>query len=269
MNRDLVSTNGIFLNRDFLETDDNKNIDYKEEIIYRTENTGLIDSVVSGSFSTNLKPGYRCIVKVEPIDSITETKSMVEHTNIKGEQHKQETRGNIYFHPRFRHTLEPVHSEEEVPTCLNEVQNNEMVNVQFLRMENIRLGKVVADLEIETYNLQTEKSVLKSRLLEYNVKMRELCEKGEKLMEIYNQTPLRTLFCSTFLSLLLSLLLFMTNYIQFGAIMGFLSLTLLFFSIYALWRLNNVALIRPRLIVLGFTASLGLFITGITSLFVR
>jgi hypothetical protein len=268
MNYDRFATT-IGANRiqDLSETGNNENIGYKEEIIYRTENTGAIDSVASGSFSVNLKPGYRCIVKVEPIDSATETKSMVEYINIKGKKFGEETRGNIVFHPHFRRSLEPVHSEEEIPTRLSEDQNNEMVNIQLLKMENIRLEKLVADLETETYNLQTEKRVLKLRLLEYNVMMQELSKKGERLMEIYNQTPLKILFCSTFLSLLLSLLLFMTNYIKLGAITGFLALTLLFFSIYSLWRLNNVALIRPKLMVLCFFASLGLFLTGIISLF--
>lgn len=132
----------------------------------------------------------------------------------------------------------------------------------------------VIEAELRAYMLQAENNILKSLLNQFEDKQASAgdkettshIEEGVLEMSIYSQTPFKWLFGMTFGLFTLSFILMLANAPKIGATIGFLGATLLFLSLYALWRFNNIVLIRPKAMVLGFVASFGLLLTGIIRL---
>ena len=131
----------------------------------------------------------------------------------------------------------------------------------------------VIEAELRAYRLQAENNILKTLLNQFEDRQasageEEASQKEEGAIEmsIYTQTPFKWLFGMTFSFFTVSLILMVANFSKLGATIGFLAGALLFISLYALWRFNNIALIRPKSMVLGFVISLGLLLTGITRL---
>lgn len=88
-----------------------------------------------------------------------------------------------------------------------------------------------------------------------------------KGMNVYKQSPFACLFGITFSLLVLSFIFLFLGFIKIGALFGFTFMAMLFIMLYALWRINDIILIRPQVIVLGFMAALGLVATSVVSLF--
>ncbi|WP_018306364.1 hypothetical protein [Desulfitobacterium hafniense] len=143
------------------------------------------------------------------------------------------------------------------PYSINDFQSN------MLKMQNEELLNRVRELEIAAYTLQTKNIQLEYELLEYVNRQQE----GVENMAVHKQTPFKWLFGTTFFLFALCLILLFVGFVRVGALFGFSSLSVLFFSLYALWRVNNITLVRPQVIILGFTASLGLVATSIVSFF--
>lgn len=134
--------------------------------------------------------------------------------------------------------------------------------------ENNNPGTLRSDTEYDTIKLQRMIFAQKAQIDSLQNQLQVLVSKKEGVLEmsVYTQTPFKWLFGMTFSFFTVSLILMLANFSKIGATIGFLSGVLLFISLYALWRFNNIALIRPKSMVLGFVITLGLFLTGITRL---
>jgi len=147
---------------------------------------------------------------------------------------------------------------------------NDTVHLSSLEIENKSLYERVAKLEAQAYTLQTEKTMLQLQILGKAQEVQELSLKlieKVKAMEVYRNRPVLTLLGLTFILMMSGLVLLFENMLKAGAVFSFTSLTMLFISLYTLWRLCDIAVIKPRLMAVGFCASIGLLVTGISSIF--
>lgn len=147
---------------------------------------------------------------------------------------------------------------------------NDTVHLSSLEIENKRLYERVAKLEAVTYTLQTEKTMLQLQILEKAQNVQEISLKLKErmnAMEVYKNRPIATLLGFAFLFLVFGFVFIIENMISIGATFSFISFSLIFVSLYALWRLTDIVIIRPRLMIVGLCSSLGLLVTAISSFF--
>lgn len=148
---------------------------------------------------------------------------------------------------------------------------NDTVHLSTLEIENKRLYATVAKLEAQAYTLQTEKTMLQLQILERTQEIQEVTLKlveGVKAMEVYKNRPIATLLGFALLSLVFGFVFLVENMLSIGATFSFISFSLIFLSFYTLWRLTDIVIIRPRLMIIGLCASIGLLVTAISSFFV-
>lgn len=135
-------------------------------------------------------------------------------------------------------------------------------------VEKSDTGSFRSNDEYDKIKLQRIIFAQKTQIDSLENQLKELAKQmeGGIEMSLYSQKPFNWLFGMTFAFFTVSLLLMLSNLAKIGATIGFFGGALLFISLYALWRFNNIALIRPKSMVLGFVISLSLFLTGITRL---
>lgn len=148
---------------------------------------------------------------------------------------------------------------------------SDLVQLSSLEIENKRLHERVAKLEAQAYTLQTEKNMLQLHILEKCQEIQEATLKlaeRVKAMDVYKNRPIASLLVAALIFLVLGFVFLVQNMLSIGATFSFISFSLTFFFLYALWRLTDIVIIRPRLMIVGLCGSLGLLVTAICSFFI-
>lgn len=135
----------------------------------------------------------------------------------------------------------------------------DVARVETLQVSNNFLSQKIAILENRSYTIEEENISLREQI--ENLKREEV-----RLMNLYKEAPFNWIIAVSFIFLLTGICLLFLDINKLGGIFTFSSLATGYVAMYLLWRYENIAIVDPNSLVIGFVATLGLIFTGLASL---